>query len=310
MQPQVAVIGSSNVDLMMKMPTLPNKGETVTGATFMQTFGGKGANQAVACARAGARTLFINAVGNDPYVDTMLENYRRDGIDCSLIERFDDVPSGHALCMIGEQGKNYLSVASGANYCLTPNLLRKRAELLQSIPIWVLQCEIPPESNRCLMEELKTPENRVIWNYAPAIEMESPPLASCDVLIVNEIEAAQLSGLSLNDPESASQLTEHFHHRGVKDVVITLGRDGLFYSGTEGQQFLENFDVKVVDTVGAGDTFCGVLACALAERRPWEESLLFASAAANLSVTQLGAQPSIPERSTVESFLSSHHIPI
>lgn len=302
---QVAVIGSSNVDLVMKMERLPCKGETVTNAQFLQTFGGKGANQAVACVRAGAKTLFMNCAGEDPYVEQMLRNFVEDGMDCTCIERFEGMHTGHALCMIGEKGANYLSVAPGANYCMTPEWISKYASRLQSIPIWVLQCEIPVESNRYLLEGVKTPQNRIIWNFAPFVSFPDIPLRACDILIVNEIEASQLSEVAVSDRVSAFKAAESLRSRGVRNVIITLGSDGSVYLGAENCLYQPVFDVDVVDTVAAGDTFCGSLACALSEGMEWKAALKFATAAASLTVTRLGAQPSIPLRSEIDQFLQN-----
>jgi len=310
MKPEVAVIGSSNVDLLMHADRLPDKGETITGASFMQVFGGKGANQAVACARAGARTVFVNAVGNDPYVETMLKNFENDGIDCSLIQQFDDVPSGHALCMTGERGANYLMVASGANYKLTPDRLEPLIPGLLDVPVWLLQCEIPAESNYLLLEQAKRASVRVIWNYAPAIPADHLPLECCDTLVVNEVEAGQLSGVLVEGPESAVNAASVLRSKGVNHVVLTLGKDGLYYQGESGELSMGVYDIEPIDTIAAGDTFCGALACKLAQKADWTEALLFANAAANISVSQRGAQPSIPSKKTIETFLKEHPNPL
>jgi ribokinase len=301
--PQVAVIGSANVDMVMTMPRLPARGETVGGAVFFQTFGGKGANQAVAAARAGARTSLYAAVGQDPYAERMCSELARDGIDCSGIRRIADVPSGHALCMIGEAGANYLSVAPGANFRLGPQMLDTDVDRLRATPVWLLQCEIPEETNRHLLDRVRTAANRVVWNFAPAVPMPDPPLARADVLVVNEIEAAQLSGLPVGDDMQVRAAAAHFHVAGVGDVVITLGDRGAFYSGRAGCIHQPCFPVRVVDTVAAGDTFCGALACRLAEGAGWREALEFASAAAAVSVGRAGAQPSIPHRGEIDDLL-------
>lgn len=306
---QVAVIGSSNVDMMMKMEALPTRGETVTGATYMQVFGGKGANQAVGSARAGARTLFVNAVGNDPYKDRMVRNFEEDGIDCSCMFHFDDVPSGHALCMIGEEGANYLSVAPGANDKLGVEEIRGILSTIRAVPVWLLQCEIPEETNRFILRQARTPENRVLWNYAPAVKMEAPPLDCCDVFIVNEVEAKQLTGLSVTGRDSARTAARALLDRGAPEVILSLGAAGVLSLAPGREIFLPAHEVEVIDTVGAGDCFCGALACALAEDQDWPTALEFASAAAALSVTRLGAQPSIPKRPAIEAFMKAHPLP-
>lgn len=305
MKHDIAVIGSSNIDLIMKMKRLPEKGETVTNADFMQTFGGKGANQAVAAARAGSRVLFVNAVGDDAYSETMLANFAQDGIDLTHILHCKGLPSGHALVMIGESGMNYLSVAPGANALLTPEVIKDRLEAIRAVPIWVIQCEIPEESLRYLLTEAKTEANRILWNFAPAIEMENPPLAQCDILVVNEVEAFQLSGEKVGNVDDALKAANALRAKGVTEVVLTLGAEGAVYVGPDGHEHIPGYSVKVEDTTAAGDTFCGALACALAEGRPWKEVLGFANAAAALSVTKLGAQASVPRREAIETFLQT-----
>ncbi|HMB63979.1 MAG TPA: PfkB family carbohydrate kinase, partial [Eudoraea sp.] len=146
MRKKIVVIGSSNVDMIMKMDRLPREGETVTGATFFQVFGGKGANQAVAAARAGGEVIFLTAVGNDPYSKQMLENFRNDGIDTHHILKERDEVSGHALIMIGNAGQNYISVAPGANACLTPEKIKKVEAVIGDAAIIVMQYEIPKET--------------------------------------------------------------------------------------------------------------------------------------------------------------------
>jgi len=306
MKPDIAVIGSSNIDLIMKMPRLPTIGETVTGAEFMQTFGGKGANQAVAAVRSGSNVLFVNAVGQDAYTEKMLENFEADGLDLSAIHQCEGMPSGHALVMIGENGMNYLSVAPGANAKLTPDILADRIEALRQCPIWMLQCEIPQDSLRYLLTEARIPENRVIWNYAPAIDMPDPPLNAADILVVNEVEAGQLTGVSVSDAHSAGEAMKALRERGVAEVVLTLGSEGARYLGPEGSISVNGFKVPVVDTTAAGDTFCGAMATALGEGKSWKEVLDFANAAAALTVQGLGAQSSIPQRTAINSFLNSY----
>jgi ribokinase len=303
--PAIAVIGSSNIDLIMKMERLPEKGETVTNAAFRQTFGGKGANQAVAAARCGATVRFVSAVGDDAYTEKMLDNFRKDDIDLSAILRCEAIPSGHALVMIGENGMNYLSVAPEANARLSPDVLAQRADALRSIPCWILQCEIPPPSLRFLLTQLKTPRNRVIWNFAPAIAMDDPPLAAADILVVNDVEAGQLSGIEVIDKASGQQAMAALRQAGVREVVLTLGASGALYAGPDQQLEIPAYKVDVVDTTAAGDTFCGAMAAALSEGRPWPDTLAFANAAAALSVSVLGAQSSIPRRRDVDALLAS-----
>ncbi len=287
----------------MKMEKLPEKGETVTGAEFFQVFGGKGANQAVAASRAGARTLFFNAVGNDPYADRMVESFRADKLDLSCLDQVEDLPSGHALIMVGTDGMNYISVAPGANARMTPDWVTARAQQIQSVPFWILQCEIPEDTIRTLLEEIKTPANQVLWNFAPAIAFPNPPLHACDVLVVNEVEAEQLSGIPVVDQASAEKAGQQLKALGAQTIIITLGVDGSLILEEGSPWKVQAFPVDAVDTTAAGDCYCGALAAALVAGQSMPEAVQFASAAAALSVQKLGAQPSLPRKQDILDFL-------
>jgi ribokinase len=186
MKNTIVVVGSSNVDMIMKMQRLPRKGETITDATFIQTFGGKGANTAVGAARAGGQVAFINAVGEDAYTPVMLENFVKDGIDCQYIFHEKGIASGHALVMIGGDGDNYLSVAPGANYRLTEKNIDQCIELLKNASYVLLQNEIPNKTNTYIIDlafALKIP---VLWNFAPAKNRDLQCLEKIELLVVNE----------------------------------------------------------------------------------------------------------------------------
>lgn len=304
----VWVVGSSNVDLIMKMARLPELGETVTDGEFIQTFGGKGANSAVACARAGASTVFVNAVGNDPYAPTLLQNLAEAGVDTRHVRRETDVPSGHALVMIGSAGSNYLSVAPGSNYRLRPEHIEALEDELKTAGRILIQNEIPPETNRAVRAIAARHGIPVAWNFAPAIRADSEAFRDIDTLIVNETEADAIAG-DTGIPERSNQpveLADALRSLGPKTVVITLGGDGAVAATAAGPHRLNALPVEAVDTTGAGDTFCGALAAALATGADFGPALRFASAAAAISVTRLGAQPSCPSREEIEAALAEH----
>jgi len=301
----VWVVGSSNVDLIMKMARLPELGETITNGEFLQTFGGKGANSAVACARAGAPTVFVNAVGNDPYAPTLLQNLTEAGIDTRYVRRETDLPSGHALVMIGEAGHNYLSVAPGANARLLPEHIWALEPELASAARILLQNEIPSETNKAVLDLATKHHIPVSWNFAPAVEADAADFRQTELLIVNETEAdaiAVQNGITARS-DQAETLAEALRQLGARGVILTLGSKGTVAALPEGCLKTPAFPVEVVDTTAAGDTFCGALAAALAEEKPMESALRFASAAAALAVTRLGAQPSCPKREAILDFL-------
>jgi len=305
MDRKIVVIGSSNIDFVMKMRRLPSVGETVTDASFVQAYGGKGANQAVAAARAGGSVSFVNCVGDDAMAEAMVAQYREDGIDTEFVFREHGVSSGAALVMIGEQGSNYLSVAPGANYRLTPAYLDRAAGNVSDAAMVVMQYEILPETLRHALDLCHGCGTRVMWNCAPAREFDRSYLKKVTILVVNENEAEALSGISVRDERSAGEAARRLREYGCTTVIVTLGARGSFIHSPDGELSVPAFTVEALDTTAAGDVYCGSLAVALVENKPLGESVRFASAAAAISVTRLGAQPSAPTRSEIDAFLRS-----
>ncbi|MEI6072247.1 MAG: ribokinase [Verrucomicrobiae bacterium] len=297
------IIGSANVDMIMKVKRLPDRGETVTDGTFLQTFGGKGANQAVAAARAGGDARFVACLGRDAFTPAMVENFRRDGLDVEGLRFVDDLPSGSALVMVDEGGMNYLTVAPGSNAALLPEHIAAGWERIASSGLILLQMEIPVETNRAVLALAREAAIPVILNYAPAHIICPDLLAGLDTLIVNENEAAGLSGIEPSDRNSAERAGRALVGMGARRVLLTLGAAGsmIFADGTS--EHVPAFPVTAVDTTAAGDSFCGALGVAVLEGLPLSEAARFATAAAALSVTRFGAQPSIPTRSEIDCFL-------
>lgn len=304
MKKKIVVVGSSNVDLIMKMERLPEKGETITDADFVQTFGGKGANQAVGAARAGGEVILVNCVGDDAYTPQMVENLVRDGIDTQYVFHERDIASGHALIMIGEAGNNYLSVAPGANYRLTPARVDAARAALEQAAIIVMQYEIPADTVQHVMTLAEEKAIPVLWNFAPARDFELSYLSKVNILVVNESEAEFLSGKSVHSVADAERVAPLMAERGVSHVILTLGEKGAYCLGSNEGFHVPAFSVDTVDTTAAGDVFCGALAVAWVEQRSLREAVRFASAAAALAVTKLGAQPSVPTREAIDRFLS------
>ncbi len=296
--PRVLVVGSSNTDFIMGLAALPRVGETVTDGQFLQTFGGKGANQAVAAARAGGAVTLVCGVGRDPFGAQMIENFRREGIETGHIHQAPDAPSGSALVMFDRAGDNYLAVAPGANYALLPGHLR--AELFAQADVVVLQMEIPDAVNRRALELAKQNKVPVVFNYAPA----RGAIALSDALtalIVNETEAAALCGQAVGSLAEAIVAAHWLRGRGPQIVIVTLGAGGAFVLSGEGEAHVPAPQVRALDSTAAGDTFCGAFAVAWAQSGAVSPSVEFAVAASALSVTRAGAQPSIPTRAEVEA---------
>ena len=304
MQKNIVVIGSSNVDLIMKMARLPELGETVTDGEFVQVYGGKGANQAVGAARAGGRVRFVNCVGDDAYTERMVQNFRDDGIDTELVFRETGIPSGHALVMIGNDGHNYLSVAPGSNYRLTPARVDQSADRIKEAAMVVLQNEIPMASNARVLEIAHAAGVPVLWNFAPAMDYPTALFDYKPMVVANEVEARFLTGMEVTDRESATTAAGALLDKGASLAIVTLGSAGAVTRNSEETVFTPAFKVQAVDTTAAGDVFCGSLAVALTEGRALADAVRFASAAAALSVQVLGAQPSAPSRSDIDRLLA------
>ncbi len=305
---KIVVIGSSNVDLLMKMDHLPEKGETVTDATFFQVYGGKGANQAVAAARACGNVAFVNCVGEDAYTPQMVQNYKNDGIDTTWVFHEKGIASGHALIMIGDAGNNYLSVAPGANYKLTPKKIDKAIAAIKDAAMIVMQYEILEESIVHVIDLANKRGIPVMFNFAPARKFDLSYIPKVNILVLNEVEAGFLAQMQVENEQDAEKAAKSLIAKGVEKVIITLGSKGAFVM-TKGEKVqVPAYSVEAVDTTAAGDTFCGALAVALVEGKSLRESLQFASAAAAISVTRMGAQPSAPRRMEIEVFLRDDRV--
>ncbi|MFP4114346.1 MAG: ribokinase [Spirochaetales bacterium] len=295
----ITVVGSSNVDLVMKLERLPARGESVTDGTFRRLFGGKGANQAVAAARAGAAVHFVSCVGDDAYAAEMIAEFQADGIDASHVRREPGESSGTALIMVGESGDNYIAIAPGANRRLDPRRLDSAHALIAESDLLLLQHEIPTETVLRAIEIAAEEHTPVVFNFAPARDFPVDDLAHVDTLVVNETEAASLTGTNVCGEREARRAAGALRKMGVSVAIVTLGAAGSVVSSDDGVELVPAFQAEAVDTTAAGDTYCGCLAAALAEGRPLRDAVRFASAGAALSVRRIGAQASIPRREEI-----------
>jgi ribokinase len=299
----ILVVGSSNTDMIIKVACIPRPGETVLGGEFSMAPGGKGANQAVAAARAGGRVTFVARVGEDIFGDRALRNFEADGIDTRFIVRDGRSASGVALINVGEDGQNSISVASGTNALLSPEDIRNAGRAFAEADILLLQLETPVGTVRAAAEAASARGIPVILNPAPARPLDDALLRMVDIITPNETEAELLTGIKIGTPEDARPSAAAFRARGPRLVVITLGEKGCYAASERFEGRIPALQVRAVDTTAAGDVFNGALAVALAENQPVGDALRFASAAAALSVTKLGAQPSAPKRADIEKFL-------
>jgi ribokinase len=300
----ILVVGSSNTDMIIRVPRIPKPGETVLGGEFAMAPGGKGANQAVAAARAGGRVTFIARVGDDVFGSRALENFKADGIDTKFIVRDGSAPSGVALINVGSDGENAISVASGANAGLSEDDVADAAAAFDTANILLMQLETPPRTVLAGAREARKRGLPVMLNPAPARPLDDELVGLVSILTPNAPEAESLTGVSVSGESGVRRAADILRQRGPRVVVITLGDRGCFASSRDFEGFVPAFAVTAVDTTAAGDVFNGALAVALAEESGLAEGLRFASAAAAVSVTRRGAPPSAPARGEIVGFLS------
>ena len=298
-RPRLVVVGSSNTDMVIRSPRLPRPGESVVAGQFYMAAGGKGANQAVAAARAGADVAFVAKLGTDIFGDTAIAGFRREGIECRWIARDPGTPSGIALILVAEDGENLISVALGANMKLTAVEVERGVGAIARAGALVLQLEVPLPAVRKAVALARRSGVPVVFNPAPAPRRPLPKslLGQIDYLVLNETELEVIAGSG--EFVAARGLLD----AGVGHVILTRGKRGAaILDGTPRPKLIPGYKVKAVDAVGAGDAFVGTLAAFLAEGRPLDEALHLANAAAALSVTRKGAQPSMPRRREILRF--------
>jgi ribokinase len=299
----ILVVGSSNTDMIIRVPHIPRPGETILGGEFSMAPGGKGANQAVAAARAGGRVTFLARVGEDVFGARAMANFEADGIDVRFIMRDGRAASGVALINVAASGENSISVASGANALLAPEDVQGAEKAFEGAEIVLMQLETPRDTVRAAARIARARGIPVILNPAAACPLDDDLLGSVSVITPNESEAEILTGIKVGTEADARQAAAALRVRGPRLVIITMGERGCYVASDEFEGRVPAFQVTPVDTTAAGDIFNGALAVALAEKQPLAAALRFASAAAALSVMKLGAQPSAPTRQEIEDFL-------
>ena len=306
-KPSVVVIGSSNTDMIIRLNHIPKPGETILGGEFLTAAGGKGANQAVGAARAGGAVTFVARVGKDMFGQQAVAGFVRDGIDVKHVLEDRATPSGVALIFVAKDGENSIAVASGANGKLTPADVQRAKKVISKASVVVMQLETPLETVQTAAEMAAKAGACVILNPAPARPLPDKLLRQVSILTPNESEAELLTGIKVKSLEAAAKAAEKLQAKGVKIVILTLGAKGALIADADGTKlFVPGFKVKAVDTTAAGDVFNGALAVALAEGQELTDAVAFANAAAAISVTRLGAQPSAPTRREIERFLKAN----
>ncbi|WP_373524481.1 ribokinase [Aquiflexum sp.] len=293
-KPRIFVIGSANMDMVIKTDHFPAPGETMIGGEFSLIPGGKGANQAVAAARLGGEVCFLTQLGDDVFGSQNLENYQREGINTSMIKRNPDKPSGVALITVDKSGENTIIVAPGANGALSVKDIDMATNYFEAADMVLIQLEIPLP---VVFEACKTGFNlgkKIILNPAPASELQSEIFPFLFLITPNETEAEHLTGVKVIDEKSAEDASEILLAKGVQHVIITLGGEGAYVHSREFKGIIPTKKVIALDTTAAGDTFNGALAVSLVKGGEIKDAVIFALNAATISVTKMGAQSSIP----------------
>jgi len=287
MTASIVVFGSLNMDLMVRVERAPRAGETLRGLGFLTNPGGKGANQAVACARQGARVAMAGCVGTDAFGDALRDALAGDRIDVSHVRRVEG-STGVAVVMVDAQGENRITLVPGAN-----DLVKADPQALQG-QFLLLQCEVPMPEVVQAARIMRARGATVVMNPAPVCQLPDELWPLVDIIVANEIEASELAGLPVSDAESAAAAAAAIRRRGPSAAIVTLGGQGVLLADGERSRHFPARQVAVVDTTAAGDTFIGATCAALAAGMPMDAAVTRGIDAAAICVTRAGAQASIP----------------
>jgi len=294
-EPRIVVAGSINMDLVYRVPRLPRPGETLTGSSFHQVRGGKGANQAVAAARLNAAVSMIGCIGDDAFGNVLIAGLQNEAIDVSHVKISDSCSSGLAVIGVEDSGQNCITVIPGANALLSPFHIASAESIIAAADALLLQLEIPVETVITAIRIARQHNVLTILDPAPALKNLPVELLSVDVVCPNETEASLITGLPVTNVAEAMVASRQLRSLGARIAVITLGMNGcVVCDGSGDPQHIPSFPVTAVDTTAAGDAFAGALGFCLAQRQPILEAIRFACAAGALASTRHGAQPAMP----------------
>jgi ribokinase len=305
MAKKILVLGSSNVDLILRIPRFHHPGETILADNLVTVFGGKGANQAIASKRLSGKVIFMTKLGIDQHGDSYRRYLMKNDFDQRWLLRDRKLPTGMALIELISRGENRIIVLPGANSSLSESDLERLTPIWKGVKVFVTQLEIPIPTVQMGLKMAKDHGALTLVNPSPPIQLSPDILSFVDFIVPNEWEAQSLTGIKWKGDQEIRKTAKRLLDMGVKNVVITLGPKGLFFKNRSEEISMKAFKVDVVDTTAAGDAFMGALACGLSEDNPIREILRFANGAGALAATKLGAQPSLPSRKDLRTFLSS-----
>ncbi len=293
---KIAIIGSSNIDLVIKTERIPEPGETILGGDFMMTPGGKGANQAVAAARLGGKVAFITMIGDDMFGKEAIDHFKKESMYISCVFTDPETPSGTAIICVDAHGENSIVVAPGANNKMTRKDIDIAMEVIESSDIILMQLEIPMDVIEYVADIAWKKGKKVVLNPAPAAVLSKELIKKLFLITPNCTECKQITGIAIKSIYDVSAAADTLLDMGAGNVVITLGSKGAYIKNHHMEEYIPAILVKAVDTTAAGDTFNGALCVGLSEGMDLSQAVHFATKAAAISVTRMGAQASIPYR--------------
>lgn len=298
---KILVVGSINMDLLVSTDEIPGPGETVMGNDFSQIPGGKGANQAVAMAKLRSDVTFLGKIGRDPFGETLVTSMKNAGVNTSYIEE-DGETTGIAVINVDKDGNNNIVVIAGSNWKVDNEYLERNKKAFKEADLVVFQLEVPIETVKTGLKIAKDLGKTTILNPAPARELDDEIIKNIDIFIPNEHELARLAGMEVKDKNSMLEAGKILISKGIKEIIVTLGRQGVLYINSENHKFIDSYKVKVVDTTAAGDSFIGGFTSSYIEDGNIEKAIDLGQRTAALSIQKLGAQSSIPSREEVNNF--------
>jgi len=305
MAKKILVLGSSNTDFILRIPRFHRPGETILAENRAAAFGGKGANQAIASNRLGGKVIFVTKLGSDPFGKSYRRYLIKNGLDPKWLLEDSRLPTGMAFIELTPEGENRIIVSSGANASLSQRDLKKLESCFREVNVFVTQLEIPISTVRMGLERAKEHGVLTLLNPSPPVKLPPDIFSLVDYMVPNESEAQLLTGTKIKSSREARKVSRKLLEMGTKNVVLTLGPNGLFFKNRNEEILMKAYKVNVVDTTAAGDAFMGALAYGLSEGLRIQEVLRYANGAGALATTRLGAQPSLPSRKELLRFLAS-----
>lgn len=305
---KVAVVGSLSQDLVAKAPRFPAPGETLRGTEFGMFAGGKGNNQAMSAARAGADVAMVGRVGADSFGSMLIETLQRNKVDAQYVFQDTEVGTGIAHITVNGNGENAIVIIQNSNLRLSDADVKTAQAVISDAKVLLMQLEIPTETDLSAAKVARQAGTIVALNPAPAPESGKLPdelMNNVDIFIPNQTEAFQLTGIEVTDIESARKAAAKLSLAGPKAVIITMADQGAFVHNEQVSELVASFKVDAIDTTAAGDAFCGALAAALARGESTLHAVRWACAAGALATTRMGAEPSLPTMAEIEKLIAS-----